>query len=282
MKFFANLPKKSYTTPIGDLNLANFHAFYKKNLLNKNIVNFNTDSKTTLVEASLQVYDDLDGFWAFLFSNNKINPFFFNKTNPTIYLSYNQTNISFSALSSNTGYYNSGVTFNVPIGSILTEFSSPTGASWMYSSVGNFDLDGAFALVEKLDSYQTKITIKENKNTSGQQLMEPSVNDGATYSFLLKGSTYYSLNNKVTNKNTIKYVESISRTIDYSKNQTTIFGPPEPLEEGPVTGIVDSGTTVKNITVEQEIKATSNELFTVAPVDVPGILLELIVPNYNL
>lgn len=282
MKFFANLPKKTYTTPIGDISLTNFYSFYKKDLLNKRLINFNTDTKSTLVESALQVYDDTDSFWIFLYCNNKINPFHFNKTNPTLYITTNQNNISFSAISSNTGYYNSGSTFNVTIGSILTKFSSPTGASWSYSSVGNFDLDGPFALVEKLDSYQTKITVKESKNTNGLTLIQPNINDGLTYTFILKGSTYSSLNNKVTNKNTLSYLESISRTVDYTLNKTSIFGPPEPFEEGPALGLVESSPPVKNFTVEDEIKSISNKIFTVAPIDVPKTLLELIVPNYNL
>ena len=162
MKFFTNLPKRAYSTPIGTINLCDFYSFYNKKLDNKRKITIVIDNQTTLIEASISTFNDPDSLWVFLHSNNKINPFELTKENTTTYITENEVKTSFNPISvSGSGVLPLGITFNPPAGSILTDYIGTTsGNPWQYSYVGTFDLNGSFALVEKSNSYNTSATVK--------------------------------------------------------------------------------------------------------------------------
>ena len=186
MKFFTNLPKREYSTPIGSINLCDFYSFYNKKLDNKRQTTIIIDNQTTLIEASLSAFNDPDSLWVFLHSNNKINPFELTKENATTYIAENEVKTSFNPLSvTSGGYIPSGVTFNPPAGSILTEYLGATsGNPWEYSYVGNFSLNGSFALVEKSNSYNTSTTVKPSYLSAGEDFIYPSASPLTNLTFL--------------------------------------------------------------------------------------------------
>lgn len=275
MKFFKNIPKKTYTTPVGDLSLVNFYAFYKKNLKGKRTTSVNFDNKSTLIEASVQVFDDKDSLWAFLHSNNKINPFKLNKENAVLFLNKNENKITFGALTTNSGTYPSGITLGLPVGSLLIGYTANSGESWSYSSVGNFDLNGPFSIIEKVNSYNRTITVKETKNDVSGNFIYSTANDIRTYRTIYNGDTYYVLNNDLTNKDTGKYKDSIEKEITPDKITIT---------DGYFTDdevFVDSGNTTKTVTIEESITTKQNILQVVSPFDLAASLGSLIVPKYS-
>ena len=224
MKFFTNLPKRAYSTPIGTLNLCDFYSFYNKKLDNKRQTTLVIDNQTTLIEASLSTFNDPDSLWVFLHSNSKINPFDLTKENSATYVAENEVKTSFNPLAvTSGGYVPSGVTFNPPAGSILTEYVGATsGNPWEYSYVGNFDLNGSFALVEQSNSYNTSTTVKPNYTASGEDFIYPSASPVTNLTFLYSGDTYFSIKNNVTANNIIKYTDSIEKQFSSKKDKEII------------------------------------------------------------
>jgi len=286
MKLFSSLPKKDYQTSIGTKKLSNFYSFYKKNLQNKQTSNVKFDKQTTLIEASIQVFDDPDSLWVFLHSNNKINPFKLLADNSTTFIIQNEINTSFNPLTSNTGYYDSGVTFTVPIGTILTTYSGVTGASWSYSSVGNFDLNGPFTIVEKSNSYNLSVTVKPRKNLSNQTDIIIPGTDGSSeteqFVFITKGTTYSALNNTFYNVNTIKYTKGVYSQENSSKTSEIFIpeGGPEPSETDPVF-FAGGGGTVTTKTIEENAIQKIKNINVIVPSSVSSSMSSFITPKYK-
>jgi hypothetical protein len=281
MKLFRNLQTKSYTTPIGNINISNFYNFYRKDFVNKRMSSIEIDNKTTLVEASIKVYSNPDMMWALLFTNNKINPFKLTKQNATNYLNNTSGLVSFNPVTTNSGFYGAGITFTVPSGSVLTTYSENTGASWSYSSIGNFDLNGPFSVVEKPSSYSLSVTIKESKNNTSGNIVTPGTDNGGTFSFIYNGATYYRLNNKATNKNTLQYSKTIEKEVAKNKSKEVVTD----------SGLKNTDTKEFNflqesetdyLTVEQNIKAKTKMINFIVLSDLSSSLSKLIVPKYSI
>jgi len=287
MKLFKNLPKKLYETPIGNVNLSSFYTFYQKNLKNKKTINTKIDKKTNLIEATKHFFDDSDSLWVALHTNNSINPFTFLNENNTLFIKENETKTTFNPFSSNTGYYNPGMTFNVPIGSILTQYSSNTGASWSYSSVGNFDLNGPFTIVERSDSYNKSVTVKPRKNLPGAQDILTPGTDGnieeTQFVFINKGSTYFLFNNTFYNKNTIKFTDSfVSQKNKGGTKEINVFaGSPEPLEESIGSFLSASETFESPTTISEFVETKSKSVTLISPSDLLFSMSSFITPKYS-
>lgn len=285
MKLFSSLPKKEYQTSIGTKTISNFYSFYKKNLQNKQTSTIKFDRQSTLIEASVQVFDDPNSLWVFLHSNNKINPFKILSENTKTFITQNEVNTSFNPYTSNTGYYNAGVTFTVPVGTILTTYSGITGSSWSYSSVGNFDLNGPFTIVEKSNSYNLSVTVKPRKNlSSGTDIITPGTDgneESTQFTFITKGTTYSSLNNKFYNINTIKYTKGIYSQENINKTNKIFIpeGGPEPA--GDSAPFFTEPETFTTQTIEENISQKIKNLNVIVPSSVSSSISSLITPKYK-
>jgi len=281
MKFFTNLPKRAYSTPIGNINLCDFYSFYNKKLNNKREISIVIDNQTTLIEASLSTFNDPDSLWVFLHSNNKINPFELTKENTTTYISENEVKTSFNALTvTSTSFSPSGITFNPPAGSILTEYIGATsGNPWEYSYVGNFDLNGSFALVEKSNSYSTSTTVKPSYGES--LLVYPSTTPITNLTFLYSGDTYFSTANSVTANNSIKYTDSTEKQVS-TKNDKQIVTTRGGEKVDTVSNFIPSSVTgSNNITVNQVITSETKQINVISSLDLPSSLSTLVTPKYS-
>jgi hypothetical protein len=281
MKLFTNLPKKTYSTEIGNISLSSFYSFYNKNIKNQRQSSVTIDNKTTLIEASLSVFNDPDSLWVFLHSNNSINPFKITDSNATNFISENEIKTSFNSYSTTTGYYASGATFNPPAGSILTPYVGATsGKPWEYSYVGNFDLNGGLALVEKSKSFGQTVTVKPSVD-SGEDFIYPSTTPITNLTFIYKGDTYFSIKNNTTANNSIKYTDSVydQTTSDQTKKTNS------PAE---ATGMADNGSMFvqqQNITttttVQEYVENQTKQINVIASIDLVSSLSSLITPKYS-
>ena len=281
MKFFTNLPKRAYSTPIGTINLCDFYSFYNKKLDNKRKITIVIDNQTTLIEASISTFNDPDSLWVFLHSNNKINPFELTKENATTYITENEVKTSFNPISvSGSGVLPLGITFNPPAGSILTDYIGTTsGNPWQYSYVGTFDLNGSFALVEKSNSYNTSATVKPGYGES--LLVYPSLTPITNLTFLYSGDTYFSIANNVTANNNIKYTNSTEKEISL-KNDKQIISTRGGEKFNSTTNFVSpSSTGSNNITVSQSITSETKQINVISSLDLPSSLSTLVTPKYS-
>lgn len=281
MKFFTNLPKRAYSTPIGTINLCDFYSFYNKKLDNKRKITIVIDNQTTLIEASISTFNDPDSLWVFLHSNNKINPFELTKENATTYITENEVKTSFNPISvSGSGVLPLGITFNPPAGSILTDYIGTTsGNPWQYSYVGTFDLNGSFALVEKSNSYNTSATVKPGYGES--LLVYPSLTPITNLTFLYSGDTYFSIANNVTANNNIKYTNSTEKEISL-KNDKQIISTRGGEKFNSTTNFVSpSSTGSNNITINQSITSETKQINVISSLDLPSSLSTLVTPKYS-
>lgn len=283
MKFFTNLPKRGYSTPIGTLNLCDFYSFYNKKLDNKRQTTLVIDNQTTLIEASLSTFNDPDSLWVFLHSNNKINPFELTKENATTYIAENEVKTSFNPLTvTSTSFSPSGITFNPPAGSILTEYVGTTsGNPWEYSYVGNFSLNGSFALVEKSNSYNTSTTVKPSYLASGEEFIYPSASPVTNLTFLYSGDTYFSIKNNVTANNSIKYTDSIEKQFSSKKDKEIITKGGGTKLDTIDSFLPEAFTGSNEITINQSIISETKQINVISSLDLPSSLSTLVTPKYS-
>ncbi len=176
MKYSTNLPKRTYTTTIGDFVLVDLSSYYVFDDTNAEKMNISVDKSQTLIETSYSTYGDVDSIWMFLFANKKINPFTLTKLDAPTALAKVK---NFTALGlEEDGPVVDAITTN---GSILVDRVTNSGAKWDYGSTGNFSLTGGFALVDSVNTFSKRAVVKEANNI---QLTENAV----TY-FLLNRSS---------------------------------------------------------------------------------------------
>lgn len=166
MKYFENLPKKSFTSSIGDFTISDFFTYLDPNLGIIDETPVTVDSKTTLLEAAYSTYGDLNSFWMFVSANETINPFTLLAPNTTIFLSQNEAKTSLELVDSVSGVTN----YTFPKGSLIAPYVANSGGSYSYSSVGNFNLNGPLSIIESVSYFKGTMIIKDQK--------------GATYSFI--------------------------------------------------------------------------------------------------
>ena len=166
MKYFENLPKKSFTSSIGDFTISDFFTYLDPNLGNIDETPVTVDSKTTLLEAAYSTYGDLNSFWMFVSANETINPFTLLAPNTTIFLSQNEAKTSLELVDSVSGVTN----YTFPKGSLIAPYVPNSGGSYSYSSVGNFNLNGPISIIESVSYFKGNMIIKDQR--------------GATFSFV--------------------------------------------------------------------------------------------------
>lgn len=158
MKYFKNLPTRTFQSTIGKFIIADFFSYYETSLTAVDTQDYIIDDKSTLIEASQKLYNDNNSMWLFLLANGSMDPFNLTAYNVTLYTKANQDKIT-TALVKQT--LNTSVV--APENSIVAPYTAASGNSWSYSSVGNFDLNGAFTIVESVNHKNQQVTLKQQK-----------------------------------------------------------------------------------------------------------------------
>lgn len=215
MNFFSFLPKIEFESTIGTFNISSFFTFYDYDSKKLNLTTKTVDNKTTLTELSQKVYKDNNSIWMFLIANGTTDPFKVLSTNPSLFLQKIKDNISLGLYPESlpTGNYVN------PVGSLLTPYSATGGSAWQYSSVGNFDLNGAFTLIDSTDYFTGKMVIKEQKGgtkfiavDATNDPVEAIQNTGVSYA---SDDLKYETKDKTTQANDVKYISQ--------KNSGTLY-----------------------------------------------------------
>jgi hypothetical protein len=241
MKYFDNFLKTDFETTIGKYSVSNFFTFIDVDALDLSIDHVNVDSKTTLLEASYKTYNDPNSFWTFVLANKTINPFTLCKVNSTLFKTENNDKLSFTLATSAAG--DTGIAF--PKGSIVLPYTANTGDSSYHSSTGNFNINGAFALIEDVKFYDGYMVLKNQQN--GQVFkLDGSVGDRLTIIYP-EGVAYYAYPSVYTQQKE-KYLDQIIEVKDVNQGKTVIKSkqpsyktPDESKETGKIVG--DTGTT---------------------------------------
>ena len=164
MKYFEKLPKISYNTPLGPMVVTSPFGYYDIDPSYINTQPYEIDSKTTLLEAGVELYNDANSFWAFLICNNTINPFNLLAQNTDLLKQESDGKYTFNLTGSTANQY-------VVLGqrSVLVKYdaSQITGVTGTLGETGAWDPYGDFTLVESTNSYNKKITTKPMQGTKG-------------------------------------------------------------------------------------------------------------------
>ena len=162
MKYFSNLPTKTFASTIGNFTICDFFSRYEVNTALAQTQDVVVDDKSTLIELSQNIYQDNNSIWLFLLANNYIDPYDLVAYNVSLYKNSNQYKLATSIVVDNE---TPGTAISVMgTSSIIAPYIGTTsGNKWEYSSVGNFSLTGGFALVETTDYYTGRSVIKQPK-----------------------------------------------------------------------------------------------------------------------
>lgn len=173
MKYFSNLPKRTFSSSIGDFSISDFFSRYEVDNTLAYTQDTIVDDHSTLIELSQHIYADNNSIWLFMLANNYIDPFDLVAHNVTLFEKYvkNQISTGFSDESGST-------TEMLNPGAIVAPYGATSGNKWEYSYVGNFSLTGPFALVERTNYYTGKMRIKDQQITAFMFATQPS---GLTY-----------------------------------------------------------------------------------------------------
>lgn len=204
MKYFENLPKKSFNSTIGTFTISSFFTYIDSDSLKLSSDDVNLDTKTTLLEAAYNIYEDANTFWTFLLSNNYINPFDLVEENTELFRQKNEEKINF-VLYGNVTATTSQI---FPKGSIIVPFIGNTGNSASWSSVGNFDLNGPLALMDETFYYDGNMVIKGQKGSTADFIKIDGIT-GTRYCVITPSGSSYTIskNNYIDKK--VKYLNKI-------------------------------------------------------------------------
>ncbi len=280
MKFFSSLPKINFESTIGTFKISSFFSYYeydsKKVLLSKVTV----DNKTTLTELSNKIYNDGDSMWLFLLANKTTDPFDLLNVNPAIYKTKVKDEITLGLnpeLSPTTSYL-------VTEGSIFTPYSATGGSAWQYSSVGNFDLNGPFTLVDTTEYFTEKMTIKGQTGGNGSSFIfvDAAVDDVIAIenedSGFTSDDSIYQTKNKTTRLNEIVQItQSGSNTISPDESQVTAIAVAAPT---PDPSYQNTGATFA-VTDYQSVLNKNKDINVITPQFISTIIKNLKTLSYT-
>ena len=276
MKYFDQLPKRSFETTNGTYSISDFFSYYKFNFDLVSKKEFEFDSKTTLIEAASKLYEDPNSFWLLLLANSWINPFTLLEDNSTEFNKKNQekyvTKIG-SGSNPVIGYY------MLP-GSIILPRVETSGNSYDYSSVGNFDLNGPIFVVEDQDSYTKKVTIKQNITGVTAYIDYNSPQQYIDY----KSSTGYitSTTDDIANTGVEKYLQS-DEVIQYANVTSNISFRNMAITDVPTQFSIPDG--VNNPTTqynkEEAVVVVNKKINTFVPSELSKVTRNLITVKYT-
>lgn len=247
MKYSNNFEKINYNTTIGNFNIVDMTSYLKPIQFDESdYFDYDVDNSSTLVETSNNLYGDPDSSWMILIANKEINPFKLLKPNSFLQIDKFK---NYEAINLTLGSPN--VDFYLTIGSIVANRVQPSGVSWSYGYTGYFSLTGGFAIVDSINPFSKRITLKppigfveylENNEvstiTKGKTAYE--VKEGNTFAPEILGQPKKKpeIENKInyTDAKEIKYIELESELpavqkgtgINYTPNGTP---EPETFEE---------------------------------------------------
>ena len=158
MKYFKNLPSRTFESTIGKFVISDFFSYYEISLSSLDTQDYVIDDKSTLIEASQKIYNDNNSMWLFLLANGSMDPFNLTAYNVTLYAEANKDKITTQLVKQTVN-----TSIISPESSIVAPYVAASGNSWSYSSVGNFDLNGAFTLVESVNYRNQQLTLKPQK-----------------------------------------------------------------------------------------------------------------------
>lgn len=260
MKYFENLPKRTFESTIGNFEISDFFTYLDNSNVAIDKSNIEIDSKTTLLEASYSVYNDPNSFWLFLAANNTVNPFTLLATNANIFITENEGKINLGLVNNPAG--STGLAF--PVGSIIVPYVGNTGDSAAYSSIGNFSLDGPLTLIEDTSYYQRQMIIKDQK---GGTFISPNGLTGSSIVVItpIEGGTYsiqkllYPSNPKKAIDTTVKVeltTEGFIEEYSYSDKYT-----PSKTKSAPAASLDFSGSTASTqITALESVELSSKNI----------------------
>ena len=274
MKYFSSLPKRTFTTTIGEFTISDFFTRYEINYdlaLTKDV---ELDSHSTLIELSQNIYQDNNSIWLILLANEFTDPFSLAATNTGLFKDENQAKIS-TALKIKA--YVSGSPITVGTSSIIAPYVAASGSSWSYSSIGNFDLNGPFTLVERTDYYAGKSLLKEQKI---QTFILAGTSSGTESLYALdnqSGGEYTDYGYELTTKDKI---QATAEVVEISNQQLAssiegISAAYETTFATPIPPSVSSGTN-ETITALQYVSSQNKNLKVFIPSQVSKILSNLI------
>jgi hypothetical protein len=203
MKYFENLPKRSFASTIGNFNISSFFTYIDADAVSLSTDNVLVDSKTTLLEASYDVYQDLNNFWAFLLAAKKINPFDLLSDNTVLFTKTNENKINFATVQNVSG--TTGIAF--PQGSIIAPYIANTGSCSSFGYIGNFDLNGPISIIESVSFYDGNMVIKDQKGAT-YSFMTPTGSTGQQLTVIYPTATGYSVYNNAYVSNKEKYLDT--------------------------------------------------------------------------
>lgn len=279
MKYFENLPKKPFESSIGTFNISSFFTYIDIDSLRLNPDKINVDSKTTLLEAAYQTYQDANCFWTFLIANQTINPFELLEKNTVLFKENNNDKINFLLYSDQSGV--SGIAF--PQGSIVVPYTGNTGSSASWSSVGNFDLYGGLAVIESSSFYDGTMVIKGQKGSTGD-FVSP---DGPTgdrlcviyptdSGYQIQKSVYTGVKNRYLNKIIQINKQEDGKKIFKDKNSS--FVTLDDIQEEPIPVVP---TSTKEISISESIDAKNKNINAFVQSDLGFLRTQFITLKYS-
>jgi hypothetical protein len=281
MKFFKNLPKTTFESTIGTFNISDFFTYLDVETAPIEEASITIDDKTTLLEAAYRTYNDANSFWAFVAASNTINPFDLLAPNSAIFSKNVEGKLNF-VLSTSASSITGGVAF--PAGTILTPYTSNTGACYYYGSTGNFNLSGPFAVIEQTSYYDGNMVLGNQVGGTGnfivvgnpsEQVTVLQKTTGGTYSW---AGSYYVANkkyvvNKVVSQVINKDAKSISREV-VSSNPTID-------DILPVSTPIGGSTAPTNYTALQQVDSKSKNVQAYVPNELGLIQSSFVTTKYN-
>jgi hypothetical protein len=279
MKYFENLPKKSFASTIGNFNISSFFTYIDADAVGLPTDQVLVDSKTTLLEASFKVYQDPNNFWAFLLAAKKINPFELLSNNTILFTKTNENKINFAAVQDVSG--TTGIAF--PKGSIIAPYVANTGSCSSYGSTGNFDLNGPISIIESVSFYDGNMVIKDQKGAT-YSFLTPTGSTGQQLTIVYPTSTGYAVYNNAYVSNKQKYLDTtvqLKKPEDgkiifkntYSSNKTTDEKKPEPVPVQPTETIP--------VTVTKFIEDKSKNVLCFLPSEIGTLKTQFITVKYS-
>lgn len=279
MKYFENLPKKNFESTIGTYSISDFFTYIDIDSIKLSTDAVNVDSKTTLLEAAYNIYEDANSFWSFLIANKEINPFDLLEQNTEIFNKNNEPKINFLLYSDVSG--NSGIAF--PQGSIVVPYTENSGYSAEWSSVGNFDLNGPLAVIETTTFYDGNMVIKGQKGSTGD-FVSPDGFTGDRLCVIYPTGTGYAIQKSVYTGIKKKYLSKIVQIQKIEdgklifKDKNSSFSTIDELQ--PVAVPVEP-TQTKEVSLIESSENKSKNIFAYPPSDLGFLRAQFITVKYS-
>lgn len=282
MKFFKNLPKTNFNSSIGNYIISDFFTYLDVEHAPINEGTINIDDKTTLIEASYKFYNDTNTLWAFVAANNVINPFDLLAPNTISYQKSIAGKINLT-LFDDPDDVTGGIAF--PVGSILLPSIGSTGPSYSYGYTGDYNLNGAFAIVEESSFYDGNMVIGSQVGGNPFIVVGASTEKVIAIQKNIDGSFthkagWYTGNKSSFGDKVVKIVEStdgkiISKGAVSSKVTIDNLLPKSP----PIKGATATATTT--FTVKQTIDDRSKIIQAYTPSELGLIQSSFVTTKYN-